>query len=252
MNSTLSTTARFATAMIKCAGAGVQFADGTLMLRRQGIGDTGTVGIFGVGVCVSIGSSDATLAISFEERAGGPQHNTRAKYKRQAGDHSNPFPAKLVDDLLDRIEELSKQRPLGVHQQLAAYMYGMGEKSPDIHLLRLRYDSATRTLVEAGSGNTVARLTGRADYAAVFSVSSVEVVATDASTGHALEQALRQGFYECDTARGIDYCMRRLTWLASAYYEELQSGALYEAFVLNVDVETPGQLSEHAPHLAAA
>ena len=235
-------------------GKGVLFEDGTVMLQRQGSSENFHVGVNGVGLEVRVWPNGASSFLFFEDGQGGPQHRSDGKYHRAPSDGTHPLPGKLVRDVLNRIELHTNSRPSGIRQQFAAYMFGWGSKETDLLLLRFRYDSETRTLIEAGTGTVVARLpeTAGGDAVAGFDETAVAVLATDAPAAEALNDALRKGFHECDRKNGVDYCMRRLTWLASAMYEEKHAGALFEAFVLKADAESPEQLLEPETEKLAA
>jgi len=245
-HSTISaTTNAFATVVLMGhRGKGVLFEDGTLMLQRQGSSDNFHVGINGAALEVRVWPNGANSQLFFEDGRGGPQHHANGKYHREPSDGTHPLPGKLIRDVLNRIELHTKTRLSGIRQQFAAYMFGWGSKDTELLLLRFRYESATRTLIEAGTGTAVARLprTPGDDEVAGFDETAVAILATEAPAVEALTEALRKGFHECDRKNGVDYCMRRLTWLASAMYEEKRPGTLFEAFVLKTDAESPAQL----------
>lgn len=255
------------TRLIGGGGKGIRLVDGTHMLQRQGCSSTINGKIGAAFLEVRLAVPYCVSELFYEDGDHGPQHNARGRYS--AGDFMNPhdiIPGSLVEDALNWIEATTRRRPGAIRQQIHAYMFGFGTPphqhakalagigapgwvdSParDLLLLRFRYDSGTQSVIDAQSNSVVAKLpeTSSSALPGTFDPSTVEVTSDDAEASATLLKALRIGFHQCDTRRGSDYCMRRLTWLAAALFQEAYPGREIEVFVLADDAETPASLVE--------
>lgn len=59
----------------------------------------------------------------------------------------------------------------------------------------------------------------------------------------AVQQARKDGFHSCDTARGDDYCKRRLAWLAGAYIMKAHPAETIKVAALGRDMASVVRLS---------
>jgi hypothetical protein len=231
-------------------GAGVLFADGTQMLQRQGVANV-LRGCLGRGhLKVQLQAALAESSLSYQEQGGArEQHSATGRYTSFPDSPAYIAPLRLQNDALEWIHRETGERPAGIHQQVLGYTFSSRDSrlsncADDILLTRYRYDSVTRLIHDVNEDFPIARF--RSDWEPTFTVGDVWLnrPAMEGSTGVAFEQALRTGFQQCDLRQGVDYCMRRLAWLASGHYLEANSGKKTLTYVLKRDVEHPAELSE--------
>jgi len=237
---------------------GAWFADGTYMLERQGSSATIRGQLDQVWIEVNVCNSVRFYSKLYHEvschpftRTGNIAHQSQGIYSLQyESEQSKPLlPEQLITETLDWAEVQTGKRPVGIRQQVHAYMYGFHDLSThrdkdDILLIPFRYDSTVQSVLDI-EGKIVAHLSEFEEKG--FSSQHVEVMSTMPSIKDAFDKALRIGFHQCDTKRGGDYCMRRLTWLASQYHlkEFTPAGEIRPVFVLSNDAESPAVLIPH-------
>lgn len=237
---------------------GAWFADGTYMLERQGCSATIRGQLGQVWIEVNVCHNERFYSKLYYEasshpftRTGNIAHQSQGTYSlHYANDLSKPLlPARLITETLDWAEVQTGKRPAGIRQQVHAYMFGFHDLSThrdkdDILLIPFRYDSTVQSVLDI-DGKIVAHLSQFEEKG--FSSKNVEIMSTAPSIKDAFDKALRIGFHQCDTNRGGDFCMRRLTWLASQYHlkEFTPAGEIRPVFVLSNDAETPTVLALH-------
>jgi hypothetical protein len=234
------------TRIVPRRGKGVLFADGTQMLQRQGIANTIT-GNLGKGhLEIRLTSTYANSELFYEEGAG-PQRIAQHRYNN-LGDSGYIAPVRLQEEALDWIERETRERPAGIRQQVLSYMFSsrdcrLSSCADDILLMRYRYDSATRSIYDIDGNSPIAEFVSDRDPFVPGDV-WLDKPAMESDTSDAFERALRTGFHQCDIRQGVDYCMRRLAWLASEYFLESNSGRKTFTYVLKRDAEHPAELSD--------
>lgn len=241
------------TTIIAGSRQGIKFADGTHMLQRRGSSGTihGSLGKAFLEVHQSCPSFHSDL--SYHDGSLGPQHRAKGRYWRGADEaESNILPSKLIEEALNWVEVHASDRPGTIRQQVHAYMFGWSANaiSDDLLLLRFRYDSQRQSVVDIDNETVLAKVT--ASDPTQFNTEIVDVVAQNAVARASLVRALQLGFHQGDAKSGVDYCMRRLTWLGSEYFHEAMSEKAIDVFVLRDDAETPATLHEPETTIAAS
>jgi hypothetical protein len=125
--------------------------------------------------------------------------------------------------------------PVTAAPVICAYMYesrpcGPTEGIPDRVVSPLHYDPAEDAVRIVEGGAVVARFPA-GDFDSATPAGGPEVL----HVHEHLLAALRLGFHSCDRRLGDDYCKRRLTWLAGAYWLEA-SPAPVRCGVLQLDM----------------
>ena len=241
------------TKIIAGSKQGIKLADGTHMLQRRGTSGTihGSIGKAFLEVHQSNPSFHSELF--FQNGNMGPQHQARGRYSL-CGDESigNILPGQLIEESLNWVEAHSGDRPGTIRQQVHAYMFGWRPSAiaDDVLLLRFRYDSQRQVVVDIDNETILAKV--EPSDLTYFNTENVEVIAQDAVARASIVRALQIGFHQCDTKKGVDYCMRRLTWLGSEYFHEAMAETVIEVFVLSDDAETPARLREPEPSIAVS
>ncbi|MEW6343120.1 MAG: hypothetical protein AB1704_20860 [Pseudomonadota bacterium] len=231
-------------------GAGVMFADGTQMLQRQGIANV-INGNLGKGhLKVQSMATHALSALSYQEQSGAhEQHSASGRYSNLSDSPAYVAPVRLQEDALEWIQLETGERPAGIRQQVLGYMFSSRDSrlsncADDILLMRYRYDSASRLIHDANDDSPIAGFLSDREHPFLVSDVWLDRSAMEGDTEAAFEKALRIGFQQCDLRQGVDYCMRRLAWLASGHYLEANDGKKTFTFVLKRDAEHPAELSE--------
>lgn len=234
-------------------GHGVAFADGTVMLQRQGWSTT-LNGNLGRGhLEIHLCDNYVAAQLFYLDGSAGPQLSAHNRYS--SGRYRNPddpnivAPVKLQEDALNWIERTTHERLAGIRQDVCAYMYSEdypgkpGHDANDILLMRYRYDSATRGIFDIDADTQIAEFTSERKFAA--GDVSLDRDLMDDESVEAFEKVLRPNcFHATDVRQGIDHCMRRLAWLASEYYLDLNHGKKTFTYVLKRDAEHPAELSD--------
>lgn len=123
-----------------------------------------------------------------------------------------------------------------IDKQSLAYMFD-GRKCGEIILSPLVYEAGTDTIrTSIENYCVVAFQNGQFDNL------RRDIDVASQPFKHAIDEALRLGFHECDHKRGDDYCKRRLAWLAGCYlarkYRPIRIGAVRD------DMEWPDSYTE--------
>jgi len=229
-------------------GKGVLFADGTQMLQRQGIANT-INGNLGKGhLEVRLTAVRARSDLFYEAGPGSAQHVATKEYFSLGDSPEYIAPVKLQEEALNWIERETCDRPAGIRQQVLSYVFSSRDSrlsncADDILLLRYRYDSATRSIYDVDGDSPIAEFGSDRENPFVVSAVSLDKLVMDVDTATAFEKALRIGFHQCDINQGVDYCMRRLSWLASGYFLEMNNGKKTFTYVLKRDAEHPAELA---------
>jgi hypothetical protein len=232
---------------------GIKFADGTHMLQRRGTSGTihGSIGRAFLEVHQSTPTFHSKLF--FQNDNIEQQHQAAGRYSLY-GDESvgNILPGKLIEESLNWVEVHTGNRPGTIRQQVHAYMFGWrpGAIADDLLLLRFRYDSERQVLVDIDNETILATIVP--SDLTWFDTGNVDVIAQDTVARASIDRALQIGFHQCDTKRGVDYCMRRLTWFASEFFHEAMADTAIEVFVLGDDAETPATLREPQPPISVS
>lgn len=228
---------------------GIVFPDRSLMLSRQGCSNTVNAGIDGVSIEARIAGHLVACDLSYGDGNNGRHQKRGSYYFRTEADQTRIFPAEMENDVLNFVELHTGARPQGLRQQIHAYINGKGSypyQDDDIILSPFHYDSATRTLIEASTKSPVATLADLEDEMpdTRFETSMVSFLTEGTATDQALKKALAVGFHQCDKQKGIDYCLRRLTWLAGCYYQAERKGHAIHVYVLQPDMQKSATLTE--------
>jgi hypothetical protein len=231
-------------------GAGVMFADGTQMLQRQGIANV-ICGNLGKGhLKVKLLGTHAQSALSYQEQGGAhEQHSAGGRYGSLSDPPAYVAPVRLQEDALEWIQLETGERPAGIRQQVIGYMFSSRDSrlsncADDILLMRYRYDSATRLIHEVFDDSPIVGSHSHREHPFRRNDVWFDRSVIDDDTEAAFERALLTGYQQCDLRQGVDYCMRRLAWLASGHYLEANNGKKTFTFVLKRDAEHPADLSD--------
>ena len=226
----------------KTDSMGFVLADGSVMLQRRGSSAHLEANVRGVNVAIHRvpGYNIETCELFYQRGAFGQQDVARSQFPYQIDDKGT-LPRKLIMDTLMWIEERTQFRPKGFRRQRAAYAYDRPGNAADLVLQRFRYDKATRSIVEAQSGATVARASGDGSPF-VFDPTTMDVLAADADVKDAIEHVLGHCYSLSDRQVGFNHCMHRLAGRASNAYARLKDGQKFEVFVLKSDGLSPATL----------
>jgi hypothetical protein len=237
------------TQIVPQRGKGVLFADGTQMLQRQGIANT-INGDLGKGhLEVRLMATHAHSELFYEACPGASQQISNGWYYSLGDSSAYIAPVRLQEEALNWIERETRERPAGIRQQVLSYMFSSRDSrlsncADDILLMRYRYDSATRSIYDIDGDAPIAEFFSDWKHPFVPSEVWLDKLAMKSDTAAAFEKALRTGFHQCDIRQGVDYCMRRLAWLASGIFLEMNNGEKTFTYVLKRDAEHPAELSD--------
>jgi hypothetical protein len=230
-------------------GKGVLFADGTQMLQRQGVANAISGNLGKVHLEVRLMATHARSELFYEEVPGASQHVARGDYISVGDSPAYIAPVRLQEEALDWIEHETHERPAGIRQQVLSYMFSSRDSrlsncADDILLMRYRYDSSTRSIYDIDGKSPIAEFLSDREHPSVPGDVWLDRLAMESDTAGAFEKALRSGFHQCDHRQGVDYCMRRLAWLASGTFLEMNTGKRTFTYVLKRDTEHPAELSD--------
>lgn len=245
-------------------GKGIRFADGNVMLRRQGWSSTinGALGRAFIELHPALTSSyggGSRTPMACELFYEGPAPMRAQRSARQTFHYFDEpggryvAPVRLQKEAIAWAEVVSDERPGGILQQVHGYTYSDWHGSDnvnvnDVLLSRFRYDSVAQGIFDVDGDCPVAEFDVIASKTFVPAEVRIDSDLLDPDELEAFQYALQKGFHQCDIRAGADSCMRRLAWLASDIYLKANIGKPIFTHVLQRDVEHAATLTDIVVH----